>query len=97
MVVMSNTIEHIRITDFITLVRDSFDSSVETYTKGRCIEFCLILKYVFPSGEIMWNEDHAVFKCFDKFYDITGEVSGEGYNLRLMDYGILKINKLLKP
>lgn len=88
--------EHLRIIKFIELVMDSFENSVEVYTKGSCVQFCLMLKYVFPEGEIYWNEDHAIFKYHEHFYDITGEVDGSKYDMKLMDYGILKVNSLLK-
>ncbi len=55
-------------------IRNSFDSSVETYTRGKCYKFYLILKSIFPSAIAYYNSDHVITRIRDKYYDITGEV-----------------------
>lgn len=88
--------QHKEILSLIELIRESFPSSVEVYTKGSCLQFAMILKTVYPQGDIYYNQDHAVFKLGNSFYDITGEVSGKGYKIKIEELGILQINKLLK-
>ena len=45
----------------IERIRDSFDGSVEVYTQGSCVKFAMILKEIFPQGNILYNSDHAIF------------------------------------
>lgn len=70
---------HPKILRFIASIRNSFPESVKTYTQGCCFGFHLILKEVFPDATAYYNSDHVITKVDDKFYDITGEVTGEGY------------------
>jgi len=62
--------EHILET--IALIRDSFDNSVEVYTKGSCVELCYLLKHLYPEGSILYDCDHAIFEYKGWFVDITG-------------------------
>ena len=79
----------------IELIRESFDESVEVYTKGSCVRFALILKHIYPQGEVLWNENHAIFEYDGRCYDINGFADKEDH-IPLMKYGILKINEILK-
>ena len=81
---------------FIKLIRESFPDSVKVYSQGSCVQFALILKSVFPDGEVMWNEDHAVFRYDTHYFDITGDINGDNYNAKLMDYDILKVKEILE-
>ena len=45
----------------IERIRDSFDGSIEVYTQGSCVKFAMILKEIFPQGNILYNSDHAIF------------------------------------
>lgn len=64
---------------FIATVRDSFIGSQQVYTEGSCYHFYLILKQVFPDAQAYYDSDHVITKIDDRFYDITGEVRGDGY------------------
>lgn len=83
------------ILNLIKVIRESFPNAVEVYTKGSCVRFALILKTIYPDGDIYWNEDHAIFKLDNHFYDITGEVASDGHT-NLEEWGILHINKVLQ-
>ena len=84
---------------FISAIRDSFIGSQQVYTEGSCFQFYLILKSIFPETECYFDEDHAITKIDNKFYDITGEVRGDltfykyerlpSYNLKV-PYNIYK-------
>lgn len=92
---MDKVHRRIEILSLIKVIRDSFPNAVEVYTKGSCFQFALILSTVFRDGEIYYNEDHAIFENQGYFYDITGEVSGEGY-MNVKDYPPYKINEFFK-
>ncbi len=62
------------ILSFITSVRESFNGSVEVYTKGSCYQFFQILKTVFPDAIAYYDQNHVITLIDNKFYDITGEV-----------------------
>lgn len=61
----------------IQRIRDSFEGSTWVYTRGSCYHFARILEAIFPEGMIVDNVHHAVFYYEDKFWDISGEVSGK--------------------
>ena len=44
------------------------------WTTGRCYFFAIILKDVFPGGEIFYDpiEGHFIYRLSGKFYDWTG-------------------------
>jgi hypothetical protein len=73
----------------IKLIRDSFDGSVEVYSKGSCIKFAMILKHLYPNGTILYDSNHAIFKFDEYFYDINGEVEKNKNHIPLEEYGIL--------
>lgn len=83
--------------DVLSLIksfRDCFPNAVEICTKGKCIQFALILNNIYKEGEIYWDEDHAHFVLDGHHFDITGEVKPSGEPIE--NYGILKIQKLLR-
>lgn len=89
--------KHYEILNLIRIIRESFPNSVEVYTKGSCIRFALILKTVYPEGEVMYDCDHATFLYGEIYYDITGEITAPNkQSLKIEDYGILQTEKLLK-
>lgn len=68
---------------------------IQTFTQGNCYHFAIILKSLYPNGEIIYDswKGHFVYLYFDKFYDITGEVIYESHHgletlefIRLTDY-----------
>jgi hypothetical protein len=68
---------------FIDTLRNS-DGYIETiYLHGSCYRFYLMLKEFFPECEPYINEikDHVISKYKGKFYDITGEISGDKFTL----------------
>lgn len=83
----------IEIIDFIDALRES-DEYIETiYTFGSCYKFHLLLKRLFPECEPYIGElrEHVISEYKGKYYDITGEVSGNGYTL--MDHCDLQMAK----
>lgn len=87
--------KHEEILNLIRVIRDSFPNSVEVYTKGSCIRFALILKTIYPDGEIMYDQDHALFYYKTSYYDITGEITSNKNSERIENCGILQIEQLL--
>lgn len=63
----------------ITQIRETTPNAVKIFTQGGCYRFYDILKVYNPSAECYYNSDHFIAKIRGKFYDIRGEVSGEGY------------------
>lgn len=63
------------INDFKTHINISKELE-ELFTTGYCYYFALILQHRYADGEIYYlsNSNHWIFKLFDKFYDITGEI-----------------------
>ena len=51
----------VKVLAVIKRIRESFDDSVKVYTEGSCVKFAMILKEIFPSGEIYYNSHHAIF------------------------------------
>lgn len=51
------------------------------YMNGACYQFHLFIKTFFPESKpyISKEKDHVITKYAGKYYDITGEVSGNGY------------------
>jgi hypothetical protein len=80
--------KYIEILNLIRVIRESFPQSVEVYTQGSCFRFALILKTVYPEGEIYNDEDHATFFYLGKHFDIRGEVKNPDKNsIPLKEYG----------
>lgn len=63
---------------FINSLRQT-DRYIEMiYMNGACYQFHLLLKTFFPESKpyISKEKDHVITKYAGKYYDITGEVSG---------------------
>lgn len=43
------------------------------------MNFYWILRTVWPESRCYYNVDHVITRIGSKFYDITGEIPGEGY------------------
>lgn len=69
-----------KIIQFIRVIRDSFDESIQVYSKGSCYEFYLILKEVFPEANCYTNIDHCITEIDEIFYDIRGIYPENGYD-----------------
>lgn len=79
---------------FINRLRESIPNSVEIFTNGGCVQFCLILSERFPNGQLMYDENHAIFRLDQFCYDITGKVE-QGSSIPLTDFSPHKIDKIL--
>lgn len=91
---MKNIFTHEEILSFIKLIRLSFKDAAKVYTEGSCLYFSMILEYVFPGGQILWNEDHSLYEYREICYDITGEVKKTKQHINLKDnYPLCEIYK----
>ena len=66
---------------FINALRQT-DRYIEMiYMNGACYQFHLLLKTFFPESKpyISKEKDHVITKYAGRYYDITGEVSGNWY------------------
>lgn len=82
--------------NIIKRIRESFKNSVEVYTSGSCYRFALILKEVFPKGEILTNQSHAIFEQYeDSCFDIQGRAKKTKNHIRLKELGTTKVFDLL--
>jgi hypothetical protein len=79
----------------IKSIRDSFNDSVKVYTQGSCVKFAMILKTIFPKGEILYNLNHAVFELDGNCYDVQGIAKKEKNHIRIEEYGILHAYKIM--
>lgn len=54
-----------------------------TFTKGYCYYFAIIMQTRFPGGKIMYDSDYAhfVYQYKNKLYDITGNVTNQYTNI----------------
>jgi hypothetical protein len=69
------------ILQFINAIRKT-DKYIEMiYMNGACYQFFLLLKTYFPECEpyITNEKNHVITKYNGKYYDITGQVSGNWY------------------
>ena len=70
---------HRQILNIIAAIRQSHSCMVDVFTKGSCINLFEILHLIYPESEAYFNIDHVITKIGGKYYDITGCVSGKGY------------------
>jgi len=66
-------------TEFIELLRESFAGSEYVYTHGSCYPLFKLLAGLFPEAKPFYANGHIITYIAGRFYDINGEVSGEGY------------------
>ncbi len=85
---------HIDIIRVITLIRNSFPDSVEVYTNGSCVKFCMILLAIFPEGKILYDGCHAIFEIFDTCYDINGLAKKDNH-IPIEQYGLIGMYELM--
>lgn len=66
---------------------------IEVFSKGNCYHFTLILLHLFPNGEILfnWLLGHFVFRCNEKIYDITGDVTQDHKQENLVNFEQLSV------
>ena len=85
---------HAHIMETISILRNSFNGSVEVYTKGSCIQFAMALEYMHPGGTILYNHDHAIYEYNCRCYDVTGMVNKTNHT-PLKNLPIYKIAELV--
>lgn len=78
----------------ISRIRESFSDSVEVYTNGSCVKFCMILKEIYPEGNILYNSHHAIFELDQMYYDIKGDTLKENH-VPIEEFGILQAYDLM--
>lgn len=63
------------VSEFVEMLRGSFQGSEVVYTQGSCLKLAIILARLFGTA-IYWSDEkeHAISEYWDKYYDITGEV-----------------------
>lgn len=74
----------------IELIRDSFEGSQIVYTQGSCVKFAMILKHIYPTGEILYDLSHAIFEYDNKCFDINGFANKNENHMPLQNYGIIQ-------
>ena len=70
----------LKILNTISAIRRSHSHMVNIFSKGSCMNFFDILHSIYPESEAYFNVDHVITKIDNKYYDITGVVSGKGYS-----------------
>lgn len=83
------TADHFIILDTITLIRDSFQGSVEVYTKGSCVKFCMILYKLHKGGKILYDQNHAIFEYDGICFDIKGIAEKTKHHKPIEEYGLI--------
>ena len=83
-------VHHSHIIKLIELIRDSFGGSTIVYTQGSCTKFAMILKYLFPEGEILSDRCHRIFEYNGRCYDINGYVEKTEHYKPIVDWGLLQ-------
>lgn len=82
-------VEEIRLLKVIQRIRDSFHGAELVYTNGSCVKFAMILKEIFPQGDILYDLSHAVFELNGRCYDITGLTTKTEFHQKIEEFGIL--------
>lgn len=84
-----------KILQIIERIRTSFTDAEKVYTQGSCIKFAMILKEIYPQGEILYDSDHAIFALNGNYYDITGETTKTKNHIPIEEYGLLQMYDLM--
>ena len=84
-----DTIQYTHLLNTIGLIRDSFTGSDVIYTNGSCVKFCMILKHIYPNGNILYDQNHAIFEYDGKCFDINGFADKTEQHIKIEDYGVL--------
>lgn len=72
--------KHRKILNIISNIRNSHTEMQNIFLYGSCINLFLILHSVFQDAEPYYNVGHVITKIDNRFYDISGTVSGVGYS-----------------
>jgi len=71
--------KHKKVLKLIEEISNSNPIMYDIFLRGSCCNLYFILKTVFPKAKAYFNIEHIITKIDGKYYDITGEVSSEGY------------------
>lgn len=82
--------QHVSILQFCKVIRESFAHAEFVYTHGSCYKFHEILKAKFEDAIPYYNVDHVISRIGNRFYDVTGEVRGEGFTPLEVEVNSLK-------
>ena len=65
---------HKGVMKLISALRATVPNPDEHFTQGRCYELAMVLRTVYPEGELWYSykHGHMYYKLRDKYYDITG-------------------------
>lgn len=85
-----NTTNHRKILRVIEKIKGLVDDPSIFYN-GKCVQLALLLLELYPAGQILWDEDHAIFELEDTCYDIGGVALKNKNHIPLMDYGLLRV------
>jgi len=80
----------------IQLIRESFTDAKQVYTQGSCVRFAIILKHLYPDGDILYDSNHAIFEYKGNCYDVNGITKKSEHHIPLLQYGILQLNDILQ-
>lgn len=79
----------------IELIKESFGGSTIVYTKGSCVKLCMILKHIYPQGEILYDLNHAIFEYNGNTYDINGFAEKTIHHTPIQQYGLLQSYRMM--
>jgi hypothetical protein len=86
--------ERKKVLSVIKRIRESFHGSEYIYTQASCVRFAMILREIFPEGEVLYNSDHAIFELHDTCYDIRG-IAYKDNHIPLSQHGYIQIKDVL--
>lgn len=70
-----NQNSHRYITAVIKNIKD-LSENPDIFLYGSCYIFAIFLQNMLQDGEIVYDGNHVALKVNDRFYDITGEITG---------------------
>lgn len=85
----------IKVLKVIRRIRESFPGAESVYSQGSCIKFAMILQEIYPSGQILYDSDHAIFELNGCYYDIKGHAVKSDNHIPLNEYGLNEIYDLM--
>lgn len=85
--------KHRKILNIISILRNSHPDQEKIFTEGSCIYLFLLLRQIYPEAIAYSNCNHIITKIDDKYYDITGTVTGENYLPLASYYSSRRVNR----
>ncbi len=68
-----------QIESLIKEIKSSHSLMKDIFMEGSCMNLFCILKTVCPQAKAYYNYNHIITRIGDKYYDINGIVSPEGF------------------